>query len=256
MSQPDHPKSPLKDASSPEIELGDGQITVSGIAEMPLRRNFGILSIIAVGYNMSNSWVAIASSFAIAIQSGGALSLLYGIITVAVAMLFTGLTLAELASVYPTAGGQYHFTSIMAPSRWARELSYFSGLAAIFAWITLVASICLATTKMIMAIAIRWSPTYEPQRWHYFLVYQGFNAAIVLYNIFLTNRTLWVYNFGCASLPIHQGSSSFRQSSSPSAPFSRLPSPARSAPSTTPTPAQSGPNLSTAPTAGQTVSPT
>ncbi|RMJ23174.1 Amino acid permease, partial [Aspergillus sp. HF37] len=155
MSQPDHPKPTPKDASSPEIELGDGQITVSGIAEMPLKRNFGILSIIAVGYNMSNSWVAIASSFAIAIQSGGALSLLYGIITVAVAMLFTGLTLAELASVYPTAGGQYHFTSIIAPSRWARGLSYFSGLAAIFAWITLVASICLATTKMIMAIAIR-----------------------------------------------------------------------------------------------------
>lgn len=199
MSQSDHAKSSLKDVSAPEIELGDGQV-VAGISSMPLKRQFGILSIIAVGYNMSNSWVAIASSFAIAIQSGGALSLLYGIITVAVAMLCTGLTLAELASVYPTAGGQYHFASIVAPSRLARGLSYFTGLAAIFAWITLVASICLATTRILMAICIRSSPDYVSHPWHYFLVYQGFNAAVVLYNIFLTNRTLWIYNFGCTSL--------------------------------------------------------
>lgn len=31
-------------------------------------------------------------------------------------------TLAELASVYPTAGGQYHWTSILAPAKWSRGL--------------------------------------------------------------------------------------------------------------------------------------
>lgn len=195
---------PKKDLEKPnaEVELGNGQVTVTGISSMPLKRKFSILSIIAVAYNISNSWVAIAASFAIAIQSGGAVSLLYGIVAVTIAMLFTGLTLAELASVYPTAGGQYHFTSILAPSRLSKGLSYFSGLAAIFAWITLVASICLATTTILMAIIIRWCPEYQPAPWHYFLIYQGFNAATVLYNIFLTNRTLWLYNAGCkASQP-------------------------------------------------------
>lgn len=196
MSQED-PKH-LKPATPNEVELGNGQVTVSGISSMPMKRKFSILSIIAVGYNISNSWVAIAASFAIAIKSGGTVTLLYGIIAVTIAMLCTGLTLAELASVYPTAGGQYHFTSILSPSRWARGLSYFSGLAAVFAWITLVASICISTTQILMAIVVRWNPGYEPQTWHYFLVYQGFNAGMVLYNIFLTNRTLWIYNFGCA----------------------------------------------------------
>lgn len=222
MSQPDPPEQSLK-KGVPEIEIGDGQVTLTGIYEMPLKRRFNILTIIAVGYNQSNSWVGIAASFAIAVQFGGALSLLYGIITVAFTMLCTGLTLAELASVYPTAGGQYHFTSILAPSRWARGLSYFTGLASVFAWLALVASVCLATTQMLLAIAIRWSPTYEPQPWHFFLVYQGFNAAIVLYNIFMINKTLWVYNFGCTSqwtrladseLTARQSSSLFPPSSS------------------------------------------
>ncbi|KAH8429663.1 putative choline transport protein [Aspergillus melleus] len=178
----------------PQVELATGQVV--GLPEMPMKRRFSILSIIAVGYNISNSWVAIASSFAIAIQSGGPVSLLYGIIAVTVAMLATGLTLAELASVYPTAGGQYHFTSILASARWSRGLSYFSGLAAVFSWLTLAASIALAATQALMAIVLRWQPTYEAQSWHYFLVYQLFNAVIVLYNIFLTNKTLWVYNIG------------------------------------------------------------
>jgi choline transport protein len=186
------------DNEPPEIELATGQV-VMGLPDTPMKRKFSILSIIAVGYNISNSWVAIATSFAIAVQSGGAVSLLYGIVTVTVAMLCTGVTLAELASVYPTAGGQYHFTSILASERWSRGLSYFSGLAAVFSWITLAASIAVASTQALMAVVIRWQPEYVPQAWHYFLVYQLFNIVMVVYNIFLTNRTLWVYNAGCTS---------------------------------------------------------
>lgn len=177
-----------------EPDLSSGQVDFPA---SPLKRKFSILSIISVAYNISNSWVAIATSFAIAIQSGGAVSLLYGIITVAAAMACSGLTLAELASVYPTAGGQYHFTSILASRRWSRALSYGCGLAAVAAWITLAASIALASTQALMAMVVRWHDGYEMQNWHVFLVYQLFNAAMVVYNVFLTNRTLWVYNIGC-----------------------------------------------------------
>ncbi|KAL3473351.1 amino acid/polyamine transporter I [Aspergillus californicus] len=179
-----------------DAEMAKGEIDIAGQLDMPLKRKFNILSIVAVGYNISNSWAAIAASFSIAIQSGGAVSLLYGILLVTFAMFCTGVTLAELASVYPTAGGQYHFTSILASERWSRGLSYFSGLAAIFSWICLGASIGLSGTNVLMAIIIRWQPTYEPQTWHYFLVYQLFNVASVAYNALLTNRTLWVYDIG------------------------------------------------------------
>ncbi|RDW74548.1 putative choline transport protein [Aspergillus mulundensis] len=186
------------DPSVYDAEMAKGEVGIADQLEMPMKRKFNILSIVAVGYNISNSWVAIAASFAIAIQSGGALSLLYGIIVVTFAMLCTGVTLAELASVYPTAGGQYHFTSILASRRWSRGLSYLSGLAAIFSWICLGASIGLSGVNALMAIIIRWQPGYQPQSWHYFLVYQLFNILVVLYNTFLVNRTLWMYNIGFA----------------------------------------------------------
>ena len=187
---------------SPEVELTTGQVVtgqvVTGLpTTTPMKRKFSILNIISVGYNISNSWIAIATSFDIAIQSGGAVSLLYGIITVAATMACTALTLAELASVYPTAGGQYHFTSILAGRKWSRGLSYGCGLAAVFAWVTLGVSIGVAATEALMAMVIQWQPGYQMQSWHGFLVYQSLNIVMVVYNIFLTNHTLWVYNVGC-----------------------------------------------------------
>lgn len=165
----------------------------------PLRRKFSVLNIVSVAYNISNSWVAIATSFAIAIQAGGAATLLYGVIAVAAAMACTGITLAELASVYPTAGGQYHFTSVLAGKRWSQSLSYGCGLAAVASWIILAASIVLAATQTLMAMVIQWQDGYSSKPWHVFLVYQLSNLIMVVYNVFLTNRTLWVYNAGCTS---------------------------------------------------------
>lgn len=43
------------------------------------------------------------------------MTLLYGIMIMLVLGGSAALTMAELASVYPTAGGQYHWTSILAP---------------------------------------------------------------------------------------------------------------------------------------------
>ncbi|KAL5338918.1 amino acid/polyamine transporter I [Aspergillus crustosus] len=191
---------PSNEAANPsEAEIAKGDVSITGQLDMPMKRKFNILSIVAVGYNISNSWVAIAASFAIAIQSGGAVSLLYGIILVTFAMLCTGVTLVELASVYPTAGGQYHFTSILASRRWSRGLSYSSGLAAIFSLICLGASIGLSATNALMAIVIRWQPGYQSQAWHSFLVYQLFNVVVGVYNVsfLLSIVTLFVITITC-----------------------------------------------------------
>ena len=185
-----------KHANESDPDLTTGHVD---LPSSPLKRKFNILNIVSVAYNISNSWVAVATSFVIAIQAGGAVTLLYGVIAVATAMACTGITLAELASVYPTAGGQYHFTSILASRRWNQSLSYGCGLAAVAAWITLAASIALAAVQTLMAMVIQWHEEYTSQPWHLFLVYQLFNLLMVVYNIFLTNRTLWVYNAGCPS---------------------------------------------------------
>ncbi|KAI5252861.1 amino acid transporter [Aureobasidium subglaciale] len=147
-------------------------------------------------FNICNSWVAIASSLAIAISAGGTATLIYGIPLATIAYAATGASLAEMASCYPTAGGQYHFTSIFAPKRLSRGLSYTCGSIAMFSWIALGAAATILAAQMLLASVLYYEPSYAPQAWHYFLVYQAINVVFLLYNLFALAKTPWVHNVG------------------------------------------------------------
>ena len=66
-------------------------------------RTLGLLAIVAVGYNICNSWVAVASTLVIGISQGGSVTIIYGAFLTLAAYAGICTTLAELASVYPTA---------------------------------------------------------------------------------------------------------------------------------------------------------
>lgn len=46
---------------------------------------------------------------------------------------------------------------------------------------------------------IAFDENYVAEPWHTFLVYQGLNLVVLLYNIFLLHRTLWIHNLACKS---------------------------------------------------------
>lgn len=94
-------------------------------------RDVGPIAIIAIGWNISNSWGAVAGSLVFTMASGGPVTLLYGLIVIFVLDGAAAATMAELASVYPTAGGQYHWTSILSPPKWSRLLVSSRGLIAL-----------------------------------------------------------------------------------------------------------------------------
>jgi hypothetical protein len=90
-------------------------------------RDMSGLETISAGWVMCNSWAGIAATFALSIAQGGPVILIYGPIIMFVLVGSCALSLAELASVYPTAGGQYHWTSILAPKGYSRGLVRFHG---------------------------------------------------------------------------------------------------------------------------------
>lgn len=105
-------------------------------------RHISMLEIASVGWSICNSWVGVMATLAFVISQGGSPTLLYGLWVVFIMYGFIVYTLAELARVYPSAGGQYvilalhsmwatkadltasryHWTAILAPKSWARGL--------------------------------------------------------------------------------------------------------------------------------------
>ncbi|KLU86863.1 hypothetical protein MAPG_05871 [Magnaporthiopsis poae ATCC 64411] len=213
-----HPPTSINMAASPkkQAEDADDSSTVAGgIAEavnLPtseLRRDLNVRTLIGFGFSLSSSWLALSLSSIIAIAQGGTVTLLYGTLVVALPYVCTGLTLAELISVYPTAGGQYHFTSILAPPGWANGLSYISGTSALFSWFAVYAGTLLIIANILFAMVIQYDLSFVPQPWHYFLIYQVINVLTTIYNVYLVKKSLKIYDIswflsaaGCLIIPI------------------------------------------------------
>ncbi|CAG7920911.1 unnamed protein product [Penicillium olsonii] len=152
------------------------------------------LETISASWVICDSWAGVAGTIALAISQGGPVTLIYGPIATMVLVGACALTLAELASVYPTAGGQYHWTSILAPKSINKSLSYCCGITNMFSWIAICTGIAIIPAQLITGIAIFYYPTYVPQAWHSFLIYQAINGLVLLYNITLLKRSLWIHD--------------------------------------------------------------
>lgn len=164
----------------------DDHLAALGI-ESQLKRNFSPLAMLGLAFAILNSWTALASSLSLALPSGGAVSVLWGLITAAICNLCLASSLAEFLSAYPTAGGQYHWVQVIAWPRWRPLLSYITGWINTGGWIALVATGGLLGSQLIVGIISLMDPSYEPQRWHQFLIYIGYNIFAFLVNAFLTS---------------------------------------------------------------------
>ncbi|KAI6857684.1 amino acid transporter [Hortaea werneckii] len=157
-------------------------------------RDIGILELVSVGWSICNSWVGVLSTIAFVVNQGGPPTLVYGLPLIFIMYGCIVCSLGELASVYSSAGGQYHWTSILAPNSWGRVLSYSCGLINIFAWISIAAGVGIIIPQILTAPIIHYNPAYAPKTWHIFIIYQAGSAACLLHNIFALRRSMWFFN--------------------------------------------------------------
>ncbi|KAB8238978.1 amino acid/polyamine transporter I [Aspergillus alliaceus] len=168
---------------------------LEGLALQPQgTRNLTPLQTISASWIICDSWAGVAATVTLAIVQGGPVTLVYGLILVFLLGGACTLTLAELASIYPTAGGQYHWTSILAPEPLSRALSYCCGVCNMLAWIAICTGIALIPAQLILGIVLFYNSDYHSQPWHYFLIYQSVNGLVLLYNITLLKKSLWFHD--------------------------------------------------------------
>jgi choline transport protein len=124
------------------------------LAEMGYRqamhRNFSVWSVLGVGFSLTNSWWGISTAMITGINSGGPLLIMYGIPLLALISTCVAITLSELASAMPNAGGQYFWASELAPKRWANFASYLTGWFAWWGSVFTSASVALGVSAAIV----------------------------------------------------------------------------------------------------------
>ena len=85
-------------------------------------RTISFFAIIAVAFNLLSSWLTVASTLVLGLSHGGSVTVVYGLIVMLIMYGAVALSLSEMAARYPTAGGQYHWTALLAPDKWKRGL--------------------------------------------------------------------------------------------------------------------------------------
>ncbi|RGP75708.1 hypothetical protein FSPOR_506, partial [Fusarium sporotrichioides] len=74
-----------------------------------LQQRLSTLTMVAMAFAILNTWIALAGVMAYILPSGGAVSFIYGFLVCVFCNLALAASLGELAALWPTAGGQYHF---------------------------------------------------------------------------------------------------------------------------------------------------
>jgi choline transport protein len=182
----------IMDSSVPATERRHSSVAedAAALAQMghkqELKRNFSLISMLGLAFAILNTWTALAASITLALPSGGASSVIWGLIVAGVCNLCLAASLAEFLSAYPTAGGQYHWAAIVSWKGWSRGISYVTGWINVSGWVALTATGGLLGSTFIVNLLYLFNADYDAQPWHQFLIYIAYTLVALVINMFLT----------------------------------------------------------------------
>ena len=81
------------------------------------KRTFSAFDVIVVAFNICQAWAAVGATFALLVAHGGSVKVVYGFILIFLVYSAIALSTAEMAARYPTSGGQYYWTAMVAPKK-------------------------------------------------------------------------------------------------------------------------------------------
>ncbi|KAH9907150.1 amino acid/polyamine transporter I [Xylariomycetidae sp. FL2044] len=146
------------------------------------KRNFRLWSSLGFVAIYMATWEFVLVSLSVGFTNGGYAGLFWCWITTTVAYTAIVASLAEMASMAPTAGGQYHWVSEFAPPGYQKLLSYVSGWMTTLGWLASLASSVYVIAFQVQACLNVTRPDYEFTGWQIVLIMWAILAATVAFN--------------------------------------------------------------------------
>ncbi|ODV66580.1 amino acid transporter [Hyphopichia burtonii NRRL Y-1933] len=177
----DSNKSNLVLTPSPKEDLENFSISSQ---KGELKRSFSVWSVLGIGFGLTNSWFGILASLITSISSGGAVIVVYGILIIAAVSYCIGITLSEMSSAIPSAGGQYVWTRVLSPKKYSSFLAYLCGSLAWAGAIFTSASMALSVAQAVMGFYNLTHPDHVTEKWQLFVIFQIVNILLILFNCY------------------------------------------------------------------------
>ncbi|CAH0036138.1 unnamed protein product, partial [Clonostachys rhizophaga] len=148
-----------------------------------LRRDYSLPSLVGLCLCLMGTWEASSAVLTQALLSGGAPCLFYNFILTFLCTLAIGASLAEIASIYPTAGGQYYWVTALAPRSVKKLAGWTTGWTSLGGQIVLTASPAFISGLMVQGLINLNDDTYVGTRWQGMLFYWAFVIYAAVMNV-------------------------------------------------------------------------
>ncbi|KAL8718575.1 MAG: hypothetical protein Q9225_004305 [Loekoesia sp. 1 TL-2023] len=159
-----------------------------------VQRNFDFIPILGFSTVLICTWELLFANLLFALTDGGTGGLFWGFTVAIVACIFIYLSMAEMASMTPTAGGQYHWVSEFSP-RWCQKyLSYITGWLLAIGWQGSIVGLSFVAGTIVQGLIALNDSSYEPQQWHGTLLIIAAVAIAIAINTLLA-KTLPMAEF-------------------------------------------------------------
>ncbi|CAN9135197.1 unnamed protein product [Alternaria alternata] len=156
--------------------------------EQVLKRRFGLVSMTGLSCGLMCTWETLLVIFSIGFANGGPAGLIYGFILIWLGNFSVFVCIGELASAVPTAGGQYHWVSLLAPRSNKKFFSYLTGWLTVVGWIAALTSVCYFVADLILQLVSLndLDRTYTREGWHGTLLLWAILLLCVFINVFIS----------------------------------------------------------------------
>lgn len=133
------------------------------------------------------TWEFVLVSLGLGLINGGFAGLFWTFIGTITCYSTVVLSLAEMASMAPTSGGQYHWVSEFAPESCQRFLSYSAGWMSTLGWLASTASsvfVCAAAIQSVIEVQPR-DADWAFLNWQFTLLMLGLLLITIVFNTWM-----------------------------------------------------------------------
>lgn len=146
------------------------------------KRNFGFLATLGFVSIYMATWEFVLVSLSVGFADGGFAGLFWTFIGTVLCYATIVASLAEMESMAPTSGGQYHWVSEFAPPQYQKFLSYAAGWMSTLGWLASMASSVFVCTTLIEICAVVLQPDFAFTNWQYTLIMLGMLLITIVFN--------------------------------------------------------------------------
>lgn len=170
-------------------------------SELP--RSLSMLSVLGLSFAIMAVPYGLSTTFYITLSNGQSVTIIWGWVLLSLLSTAIAASLAEICSVYPTAGGVYYWSALLSEPKWAPIASWTTGWLTLVGNWTVTLSINFGGAQLILSAISLWDEDFVANEWQTILAFWATMLVCYLINVFCSKwldqiNTLCIYWTGAS----------------------------------------------------------